>query len=309
MIGNFLQIMYYASLVIVIFGLVGNSLMFIVYSKRRSLKKLSISLYYRSMALINLLCTINWIRVFFIFAYGYRIEAQSELLCKSITYLIYVVSPISNWHSVAVSIDRMTAIVFPKRFSLLHKTEFQIFTIFVLYAFNLAYYSFLLVDQKFIEGGPSINNTSSSSFQSNITYCATLHPLRLFIMDVCQLTLVPFVIMMIASVVTIVCLVKVRRKASRRVHTRDVKFGVMAISLNIMFLVLSTPNSFVKLILFYVDGGVPYLATYIGFLLLALFYSNYAFCFFLQLLVNSLVRDQFFKLFRRRINRIGLFSR
>ena len=296
-----LEIAQFGSLFIVPVGLVGNILLFIIYS-RGSLRQLSISIYFRSIALVNLFITLNMIKVFFRDKYQMNLADLSPLACKLIYFAIYIAGPVSSWTMVAITLDRLLTLAWPMRFSFLARTRFQLLVIATVYLFNMLYYAHLLFDARVLR---KVKNETEGDF---VEFCDITHDKLLYWLDLINSSLLPFASMMVTSVITIVFILRSRRKftvrkqssatvtAFNRRMLRDRKFALTSVSLNFLFLLFNVPAPFYGVLSTFIDDIDVDLSNLIGYVCLCCYYSYYAISFFVQLTVNSIVRERFLKL-------------
>lgn len=106
--------------------------------------------------------------------------------------------------------------------------------------------------------------------------------------DLINASIIPFIGMFVLSIALIICVCRSRMNFST-MTSRDNRFAVSAISINIMFFVLTFPLVLYDLI------------TYNSYLLddfaYVLYYAHYGFnCFYMQLIVNRDFRDEFLRL-------------
>ena len=287
-----MNIFFYISLSFVALGFIGNILMFAVFG-RPQLAKLSLSLYMRSMALVNLYTTLNWIKIFYGFVYNYYLINESEFFCKSVMYTIYVAGPLSAWLQAAASLDRLLTIVYPARFKIIEKTAFQIAVLSFIVLYNSAFYFHLLFDQNLTV----INSTDSNSTVICDSYAYSL----LFISDLINSALLPFIVMLASSLATYYGVVRARNRMKKftdsrranRIRMRDAKFGITMVILNLVFVLLNAPNPVINIITTYIDFGMETDLSYIlQILFLFFYYVYYMMSFYVQLVVNSLIRKQ-----------------
>lgn len=100
--------LYYLPIIIVL-GMLGNALSFIVYS-RRNQKKKPLSIYMRALScadtVIMLLAGADWLNNHFI-------EQRSELRCITTSFVQHVTFNICEYILVAIAFSRLVAILFP----------------------------------------------------------------------------------------------------------------------------------------------------------------------------------------------------
>lgn len=161
----------------------------------------------------------------------------------------------------------------------------------------MAYFFLILTHMDLIE---SIQNSSTSKI-------CDFHSIRKDLLDWLEMgnVLVSFVSMTLTSIVTVGFIFKSRRRLKSlpkiqalKSQIRDVKFAVTSISLNVFFLLTNAPIPIYSLYDTYFElnereNGLKY---FIETLVVFLWYFYYACNFYLQLIVNSLVRAEFFML-------------
>lgn len=135
----FEMILRVATLTAIIMGLIGTVLQFLVYS-RKKLLKLSFSLYFRVISIVDAFILLHFIRFYIRVQFDFNITDKNEIVCKLVHYSIYVAGPISEWIMVAISADRLVAIVFPRRFMFIFRKQFQVIVLIVIFAANSLYF-------------------------------------------------------------------------------------------------------------------------------------------------------------------------
>lgn len=190
-----LDITHFSSLLIVVLGVFGNGLLFATYA-RRPLTKLSISLYFRVIACMNLFVTLNMLKVFFRDRYEYNVADVSSLLCKAVYYTVYCAGPISSWTLVVVSLDRLLTIAYPMRFPFLGQRRFQVLVLIVVFAFNMTYYLYLIFDSQL----HARSDDSNASNASLTLYCDISNDKKLYWLDLVNSSLLPFIAMMVCII-------------------------------------------------------------------------------------------------------------
>lgn len=107
--------LYKVRLGIIIIGLFGNAISFVVFS-RKAFRRNSISFYCRALALYDSVILIvqvcNLIPTLFL---DIDIFSASNGLCKLSYYVFSGFSPISGWIIVAFSVDKVTSVLYPTR--------------------------------------------------------------------------------------------------------------------------------------------------------------------------------------------------
>lgn len=280
---------------IIILGLVGNVLMFLVYHQGSSLRRLSVSIYFRCFAV---LCALQNIYNFLLIQDLTQFADNSEFLFKIKNYLISLINPILIWLEIVASFDRFLTIVYPMKFTFIRRRLCQYLCILIVVFCNMAYYSIILFKSRRIRYEEGENLDSVTSLSS-----------LLGIMDFLNSLAVPFLLMTVLSAVTFVGVRRAHRRIRQSMRTddssrrtsRNIKFGVTMISLNLTFFFFNMPCR-----VFGIGGFNPYdymtemfMFFLFGSILRDFFESYFSIIFFVQLAVNSLVRREVFLLAKR----------
>jgi hypothetical protein len=296
---DILHYFYWPSLFLLVFGIVGNVFLFIIYLR---LRKLSVSFYYRISAFIDLFASLNWLKIFLREEYSFFIVNISIFFCKISDFSIFSAFAISSWIQVIISIDRLFHIIYPTKCSILTNLKFQVSVLVIIFAVNLAYFSIHLIEKDLVYTNVNGTNITKASclFQTH-SLDAMLSWLQI------GNIVTSFIFMTLASCITIVFIVKSRQRLktlangkARKSQVRDIKFAITSISLNLFFLLTNAPNPFYNTIYsvyeFPIDQNLEkFLAIVRSFLL----FSYFVFSFYVQLFVNNLVRAEFLKIFGR----------
>lgn len=302
-LNDIIQYSFWPSLLMLVFGIAGNVLLFIIYSR---IKKLSITLYFRVGALVDLFITLNWLKIFIRDKYHIYLTNISSFMCKSVQFSIITAGPISSFIQLVISFDRLVHIAYPAKCSFLSSFKFQVCVLVVVFGANIGYFFFLIIDYDLI-----ITTTITTLNDSNTTITTTKRKCILKTISYDLLywletanTFVPFAMMTLASVLMIVFIKKSRQRLSKRPRKsqiRDLKFAITAISLNFFFLLTNMPNPLYSLATNQIYTLIdPDLDNFFITLSVFVWYVFYVFNFYLQLVVNSLVRDEFFRIIGKR---------
>lgn len=122
-------------------------------------------------------------------------------------------------------------------------------------------------------------------------------------MDLFNSTLIPFIVMFGLSLAIIL---KIRKSRNRihannqhqsRVNSKDRKFAITSIALNIAFLAFNLPSAIWNLYGFYSNiwNDYPELANLLQYFIYTIFFTYYGINFYVQFFVNSVFRNQFLK--------------
>lgn len=288
-------------------GLIGSVLMFAVYSQD-NLSRLSVSIYFRYMAIV---CFTSNVFGFIQYEPSNRFFSDLKVIYKLANFLTNLLVPISVWLEVLASLDRLVTILFPFRFKWIQKAYIQLITIASIVIYNMLIYVYNLIERYFLfDIFRIVRNVHNTSKMENF----------LRIVDLVSSSVVPFVIMLGSSIVIFTGVVRVHRRiktssimfgisSSQRRLLRDIKFGVSMIILNVLFFAFVVVYRLHNLFKF---NPFDEETQIIGFLFFNKFLSNlseyyYIINFYIQILVNSLVRKELCSIFNRSINKIRRF--
>ena len=209
------------------------------------------------------------------------------------TYLVYAISPLPNWILVLIAIDRFLSISKPTKFMIRKKAKFQVIASISLILFDILYYVPII----FFSDIPDLYKNQTVPYTNLISICKPEKFYNWFITF--HTVEIPFIIMIIFTILTVNSLFKSRRNSSTTKSTltksKDTRFAITSITLNLLFFVLSFPLSMYLILKNFVllDVDVDYL---LSSLFGVLFYFNNAVLLYTNLIVNSTFRNEF-KLF------------
>jgi hypothetical protein len=295
----FQNIIIFSFPLISIIGFVSNILAFVIFS-RKKFQNTIFSIYFRFFILFDTLTLILPINKLLEIHFDIIIANISDELCKLRYYYAYVLVPISSWTLVFISIDRFLSISYPNRFNFRKKKKFHVTVTAIILLFNLVYY----IPNLFYN--IKANNYYSNETNSTIEYTSCKNPgFSLKLMDLFQSTLLPFIFMIFFSSITVQKLFKVRRRANsnnlatNKSRHKDIRFAIISISLNFMFLLMKIPYFIISLLNDYTNlfQDKYELFKFILTITLASFYSNSATVFYVNIFVNTSFRNEFKKLF------------
>ena len=251
----------YVQMVVLVVGVVGNVLAFVVLT-RPFFAKTPVGFYLRALTLADTATIIANINSFVIYGLHITYTSSSQVGCKITIYMFFIPNAVSAWIEALVSFDRMINVIAPARLSFLKTTRFSRLAVLAILVYNLALYSPMLV----FFGSKSVVKTLSVANSTDVNatttavkyYCdfysyAYLNILTWY--DLFNSILVPCLIMLVCTLVTVRKLYKSRRNIShevsnaaaisiknennrRRVH-RDRQFAITSVSLCLVFLALN----------------------------------------------------------------------
>ena len=289
------KIMVIIRLVMIIIGLIGNVISFIVFS-RPVFRKNSISAYCRALAIFEFFSVAELIFSIGLGFFDTFYPFYSEAACKVYIYSIIGFASIPGWILIAFSLDKVLTM---KRIgtSILKKKSFQYGIIVAVVLVNLLLYIGIPIYLKIVTFkayGTTIYLCDSSTLPFGTFIAATF---------LIEGSLLPFLIMFASSIVSIKMIRDSTRKIERNSNAdltnrnnRDFKFAMSSVVFNISFIVFKLPITLV----FIVENFIPSLATNYSLLAVVgtIAFINYTSSFFVHLLSNSIFRRELMILFK-----------
>lgn len=292
------RIEYILKTTIQCFGLIGSLLMLVVYYQA-SLRKLSLSIYFRYAAAI---CAYRSIDQLVLNQFYVDLARISQIFGDLAFYLSNLFVPISVWLEVAVSLDRLVTILFPYRFTFIQKKLFKCLVIAGIFVANMGLYLFHLIGTGylFLISGISENDTAGRLTIRNFKN----------ILDLVSSAAIPFAIMLVSSIAILAGVLKARRRinttglgrtALHRKLLRDINFGVTMIVLNVLFFI------FIGIYRMNVEFRInpfnrkTHLLSHLVFEVIVFYLSDFYYMlnFYFQLAINSLIRKELVETFAR----------
>ena len=285
------NIILYIYPIVILVGVFGNILAFIIFS-RKNFKNTIFRVYFRVLV-INDIYTLSYLATsnFLDGIYEIVLINGSDLLCKLKYISIYAIPANSSWILVVISLDRSISIIKPKKFSFKNNYLFQICVCVFITLFNLVYYFQLYFSKiETINSNNSTNNTKCNYYDPNNT---------LDWLDFFNSILIPFILMIIFTIVSLKSIFNSRKKVRNisstkntdKTYVKDTKFATTSIVLNLLFLTLNMPSYVYNIIRMYSDisNENKHLIEAIVFLF---YYVNFGSVFFINALFNSLFKQE-----------------
>lgn len=290
-------------LTILMLGLVGNFFMFVVYYQS-NLSKLSVAIYFRALAFF---CACQSIQNFITLFLEEDAHVDSSLIvCKIIGYLSTMLTPLAAWFEMAAGLDRFFSIVYPTRFKIWLCKIFHQVSVSTIIIYNMIFYSHLLFDYQLFMDYYLMPNGSDT-----ISFCRVADDNPIKYTDFENGVALPITFMVISSIATFVGVLQAHKRVkfaiSRkdRLLARDLKFGITMIVLNVLFVLFNVPYRlyFSKILgwdLYTTDLFDDLLAQNVFITVVTvLFHCYFSINFYVQLIVNSLIRRELVNLFGR----------
>ena len=222
--------------------------------------------------------------------YNINLPDQSDSLCKLIFSIPIYLSNIYPWIMVAFSVDKLLGMRV-NSIAIVKKRWFQWSIVAGIVSFNLALYGFIpiLIRRGEIFPGYFICGITNTGFEY------TLY----MIFNLLEASLIPFITMIVTSILTFRMLIKSRKsierngKLSRDRKTRDMKYAISSLTLNIIFIICRLPGT----VFFILSGFYSYFNVYLYMVSSLMFFINVSSSLFIHLVTNSVFRREFFYFF------------
>lgn len=269
-------------------GIIGNIITTIIFL-RKTFRNNSISTYCISLSIIECLTLAKFVLNIYILAYNRNLPDESDSLCKLFYSVPTLLGAIQPWITVSFSIDKLLSMR-TRAIPILKKKGFQWSLIAGIILFNTALFIDIPIFLKRREVSPSY-------FMCDLT-TISFYDIAAIInfLDSC---LIPFIIMIITSILTTRLLIKSRNAVMRigqltkERKSRDTKYAVSSVTLNVMFIILKLPITiFVILQSFY-----SYYDIYFFRIALLTLNLNSSVSFFVHFATNSLFRRELLSFF------------
>lgn len=279
-------------LIVLVIGILGNTIGFLVFLniKVKEFKNRNIYIF---LTISDTIFLLQIIFKYLEFSFKIHVTDASSLSCKIYSYFVCSLSPISPFLLINISIERLISITYPSKGFILCQTKVQFIFILSIIVFNLILY----VPVPFFTDNVLSGNKTKCQYNNHIAQDILAN------IDLANLIIIPFVVMLMCTVLLILTLYRSRRRISStrpikemKNFKKDLQFTISTISLNVIYLILNLPSLCLYILLFFrydfSDSSV------VSKLVLYLFYLGYAVNFYIILCTNSIVRKKFLKLFR-----------
>ena len=224
-------------------------------------------------------------------AYDFDPTIISNLGCKIYQFFNYGLDALSPWCLVYISVEKFISIAYPSKRYILKKKQNQTLFFIILCLFNFFY----RLNIPFSAGLMSINNLTICFFD---TY---ENQLIISNMDLVNLILIPFILMILFSSLLIGSIFKARRRVGlnnsdreNRRRKQDIKVSFSLLSMNLLFILLNLPLNVALLL------PAKYFNIELYVFFSYVFNISSGINFYLNLLTNSIFRSEFISLFIKR---------
>ena len=284
MSDSFSYAMGITQMVIISVGFLGNIASFIIFS-RRTFRKNSISTYCQALAIFESLTLIELLNYVALLFYDSSLAATSDALCKILNYIPSLYSSIPAWILVAFSLDKMLSMRTTST-PILKKKWFQWSVVCVIVLSHLLLYIAVPIMLQRIEFFPGY-------YVCNIAFLNFFN--AFVIITLVETCYIPFIVMLVLSILTIRQLMKSRNSVERTAghvnkdrRSRDARYAISSITFNFMFITFKLPI----MVFFILIAYTTIYNVYFYNVAIVLFFFNSSSGFFIHLASNSLFRRE-----------------
>ncbi len=284
--------------VLLLLGLFGSIVGTVLLSTKK-MERLPARRIYRFLLITDAIFLTSQVAVDSMNHLEYNLRLASNIICKFGLYFNFSLCPISPWILVYISIDRYISICF-KQVQIIRKKWFQNLMILLIIVYNLCFYIPFLI---FVELTTSLTNnteTNSSSFSFSCDISREDLDYILYLSDLFNAALVPFILMLLASIFLVHSIVKSRRRLinlktdqNRKKSLRDIHFAITILVLNFSFFIFSAPICL---------GNYLNVDDFLYSIFIYLFYLGYCINFYILAIFNSVFRKGLFHFFKCKRN-------
>ena len=284
------------------FGTIGNLVIFLVFSRKKFEKNSSQNLL-RVLAVAD---TFALIMVQFQSetSFGENAAHISKFSCKLFDYLSFVSAGIASWITAFISIQRYISINYTNtNINFYTKKFWQTIILIGIILWNMVVYSERVYYLNLFQSENSFNNNTNNLTEDLNFYCDIQdNAIKkiLATIDFLNWILIPFLIMIINSIMIIKSIYISRKKLLHRnlgaktlaKYKQDIQFSITIISLNILFFLFNMPIGLYNM--FEYKGNIlDYLS---GFILSLQYICNVL----IYILLNKQFRNELIKMFNLR---------
>ena len=284
-------ILEYFEFVIGIIGVIGNALVIIVFS-RKTLRKYSYSFYCLIMAISDI-CLMSYIFMEWSgYYFGAYLEKAAPLFCKIVRLIPYYFTDFSIHLLTIIAIDRMLTIVYPRRFLIIKKRWFQSLIVTILMLIIALANIIIPLNSNLIEA-------NSNNLSQAIRICAIapeIINIEIWV-SITNFVLVNFIINNWLNIKTIRFIMASRKRVNSSLSSRDRKFAICSICLNLASMTFKLPFFICLLIIGYSSNiSIDEIKLIVKITSIITYLDN-GFSFFINIAVNTIFYKEFIELF------------
>ena len=267
-------------------GILGNLLSFVVYSRKR-FRNTIFNIYFRLYVISDSIVLVQALDLGIMYAREIYVSDYSPFWCYFQGYLFYAACPISAHILVIFAADRYLSVQFPAKFGWRKKNIFQLALASAIVIYNLAVYTDILAVITYVDPNANITNPNIT------TGCVASPDMAFNVFDSINSSIVPFFFMIIFTSLTIKAIFDSRKRSSSDLSSRDIKFAIVSIGYNAIFIVFTLPTLVYVMALY----TMPNFGVDLGYsVVIKFYYANFGMNFYINMAINSIFREEFLNL-------------
>lgn len=273
-------------------GIIGNILVLLVLSRKR-LRKYSYSFYLKMLALSDIVLLGHSFRHWAQNILDADIDKVDEFFCRIGEFQPYSASLASLWLLCLISFDRLITIVYPQQFKFLKRRSVQIALVLLVFIYSMLANILLAIYYRLVDLTPDSTNSSENTRIKICMAPENVLNIQLWIYFV-NAVVVTIILNNVLNLI-IIRYVFASRRNLKSLSSRDRKFAVTSIGLNVCCLICKLPLMLGKLVLSY--QGVTLEQFQMWFtIFVAIATIDNADAFFVNMIVNSSFYDEFMRM-------------
>ena len=256
------------------------------HNKLKRMGPTNVYKYLFSLGYLNIICSVEYLTDVF----GFDVRNVSDYLCKSYYYVYMIHVSISPMLVAYISIERLMTLKNPFQPLLLRKKSFQLIYLVAILAFNALIYLVVIVDVSLDQA-----DSNKTVLARRCRFKTNQIAIAIKFIDLINRVAVPFLLMIFSTALLIYLIFQSKNYlvtivlAKTRRRNRQVRFSVIAVLLNLVYLSFCLPLSIWML----TDNERNREYRYFIYLI----YCFYGLEFYLIFITNFLFRSEVVKLF------------
>ena len=290
-----------------IFSLVGTTLGIMIFS-RKNLKKFPMRRAYQCLLATDAFYVAKIaIQNTFVYTNIGSLKLLSSFACKLYIYTNFLICTISSWLLVLISVERCIGIVFSNRIKTFENRKFEMLLIALTIIYNFLIYIPFLLYQDIQQSVTNSTDSNETQINYDCEFGSTEQIQAFYLMDMINSTLVPYVIMLVSSIILIVFVIKSRIRVQHSANSKEIKslvkeirFGMTILLMNFFFVILNLPIYVAN----YVDTLSDFMYDLIGFIFMMSFCIN----FYILAVFNKIIRKEVVRMIKSLKNFLDAWS-
>ena len=303
--------------VVCLFGLLGNMLAWLVFS-RPNFRNTLFDVFFRAIALNDSYVICNALVDFLSYQFALNADSQAAFVCKWRMYTLYALPAATAWLYVVVALYRLLDVLYPSKGLCRNLKLTQLTIVFVIFAACTIIY--LPISLEFTtydvdESSTNVNTTATDAnsttvtdhliSSSSVSYTCNFNIKEYFFwFDLFFSTVGPFFLMTTFIVLSLPVLFKPTQSASitsnTTARTKRMRYCFVVLMLGLTFFFMNMPMCVYNLLSLSADMPDTF-----GKLAILIWYSNFATCFYINFLVNSKFRAELRAMIHEWVSNIG----